>query len=49
MELTTREGALISYALQLLAGSNDPVILATAGEINDLAGRVVIATIKGAN
>ena len=46
MELTTREGGLIAYALNKLALAGDPVILATTGEINELASRVIITTIK---
>jgi hypothetical protein len=46
MKLTTREGGLIAYALNMLALAGDPVILATTAEINELASRVTITTIK---
>jgi hypothetical protein len=46
MELTTREGGLIAYALNTLALAGNPVILATTAEISDLSARVITATIK---
>lgn len=46
MELTTRESALIAYALNMLALTGDTAITATTAEISDLSSRVVIETIK---
>jgi len=46
MKLTTREGALIAYALNTLALSGDTATTATTAEISDLSARVITATIK---
>jgi hypothetical protein len=46
MQLTTRESAILAYALNTLALAGDPVILATTAEISDLSARVITATIK---
>ena len=46
MELTTRESALISYALNMLSITSSPVNVATRAEINDLSARVITETIK---
>ena len=48
MELTTRESALISYALNMLALTGDTATTATTAEISDLSARVITATIKEA-
>ena len=46
MELTTRESALIAYALNMLALTGDTTTTATTAEISDLSARVITATIK---
>jgi hypothetical protein len=46
MELTTREGALIAYALNMLSITSSPIDVASRAEINDLSARVVASTIK---